>query len=375
MSPEKWERVKALFHLVEEASTAERDRILEDGCKGDDDVRREVLRLQLAAAPSDFLEDRSDLRLAVGARLLDRFEIVRLLGSGGMGEVYEARDWRLGSRHIALKTIRPDLARDSRFVQRLTKEVVLAREVVHPNVCPIYDLFEAEEQGRPLRFLTMRLIRGETLDALLRRRGPLSAVEALPLARQVCAGIDAAHKAGVIHGDLKPSNVIVADNDGVESATLTDFGLARTFEEGASAGHSSLVLATPAYAAPEVLNRTPVTTAADLFSLGVILYRMRMGGLPGLGAAMPAELGWRRAITACLDQRAENRPARASAAIQTIEGTGRRPPSKWLWAAAPVALLAAGWLLPGRAAVSRWLSPVPKTRHAAVLPFDTPSRP
>jgi serine/threonine protein kinase len=156
-----------------------------------------------------------------------RFRITRLLGHGGMGEVYEANDERLHDR-VALKTLR---SADQRMLSRFEREVQLAKKVTHPNVCRIYDIGTYSQGQRNVFFLTMELLEGETLSRRL-ARGPMSATEALPIVRQMAAALDTAHQVGIVHRDFKSANVMLVPGKALGSvrAVVTGFGLVRAFE-------------------------------------------------------------------------------------------------------------------------------------------------
>ncbi|MBI2838690.1 MAG: tetratricopeptide repeat protein [Acidobacteria bacterium] len=201
-----------------------------------------------------------------------RYRIVRFIGEGGMAEVYEAVDEELHQR-VALKVLHPDLAQEPRAADRLRREVLLARRVTHPNVCRVYDLGHAmggaTESDQGVVFLTMEFLEGETLAQRLDRLGPLSPQDALPLIRQVAAGLEAAHAQGVLHRDLKPSNVLLVGTDDQPlslKAVLTDFGLARSTGplDVHSPSVSTAVLAgTPEYMAPEQIETGEASSASD----------------------------------------------------------------------------------------------------------------
>ena len=217
----------------------------------------------------------------------DRWRIIRLIDRGGMGEVYEAEDLELGER-VALKTVRPLLAGRLQAIERFKRETALARKVTHPNVCRIFDIgVHRRPGGADLFFLTMELLTGETLAQRLRRDGRLSETEALPLARQLGAALEAAHAAGVVHRDLKSSNVLLVQGESGPRAVVTDFGLACSgpLGEGIETAESenTPLVGTPDYMAPEQVEGGPVTAAADLFALGVVLYEIVTGTLPFRG--------------------------------------------------------------------------------------------
>lgn len=200
-----------------------------------------------------------------GSVFAARYRIVNRLGQGAMGEVYRADDLKLGQT-IALKFLPRDLSRDPSRIARFRNEVRVAREITHPNVCRVYDIGESD--GR--YFLSMEYVDGEDLASLLRRIGRLPVEKAVAVARELCAGLAAAHGRGVLHRDLKPANIMI---DGRGDAHITDFGLAITIENrpiGEVAG-------TPAYMAPEQLVGGRVNEQTDLFSLGLILYELFTG--------------------------------------------------------------------------------------------------
>jgi serine/threonine-protein kinase len=188
-----------------------------------------------------------------GTVLDGRYRVVGLLGRGGMGEVYRADDLKLGTP-VALKFLPRALAGDPARRERLLAEVRIARQVSHPNVCRVYDI--AEIGGA--YFLSMEYIDGEDLSALLKRIGRLPADKALDIARQISAGLSAAHDRGVLHRDLKPANVML---DGRGRVRITDFGLAVAADATAPAGDAS---GTPAYMAPEQLAGERASRESDI---------------------------------------------------------------------------------------------------------------
>ena len=200
-----------------------------------------------------------------GRLLAGRYRIVGLLGRGGMGDVYRADDLKL-AQPVSLKFLPPSLAERAGFLERFHSEVRNARHVSHPNVCRVYDIGEVDGH----HFISMEYVDGEDLATLLRRIGRLPKGKADEVARQLCAGLAAAHDKGVLHRDLKPSNVML---DGSGRIRITDFGLAVSPGE-ASSGEMA---GTPAYMAPEQFEGKPVTVQSDLYSLGLILFEIYVG--------------------------------------------------------------------------------------------------
>ncbi|HEU5180231.1 MAG TPA: serine/threonine-protein kinase [Candidatus Polarisedimenticolia bacterium] len=208
-------------------------------------------------------------RFLPGTLLGDRYRIIALLGRGGMGEVYRGDDLKLGQA-VALKFLPPGIEKDAARLARFHDEVRIARQVAHPNVCRVYDVGEVDGN----HFLTMEYVDGEDLASLLRRIGRLPPDKGVEIARQISAGLAAAHDAGVLHRDLKPANIMI---DGRGRARITDFGLAALGEEVKGDEARS---GTPAYMAPEQLEGKGVTQRSDLYALGLILYEAFTGKRP-----------------------------------------------------------------------------------------------
>ena len=195
-----------------------------------------------------------------------------------MGAVYEAEDLSLRTR-VALKIIRSALLADSSALERFRREVLLARRVGHPNVCHVYEFYDARTaEGVAVHFLTMELLEGQTLAQRLRERGRMTTAEALPLVLQMCDGLAAAHAEGVVHRDFKSSNVLLVQRRGPAGdsastrAVITDFGIARPIETGPGAepgltGGAGMI-GTPEYMAPEQVTGGAITPSTDLFALG-----------------------------------------------------------------------------------------------------------
>jgi eukaryotic-like serine/threonine-protein kinase len=228
-----------------------------------------------AAAAGSAPTSDSSLRLAQlfppGTVLGARYQILRVLGEGGMGAVYQARDQEL-DRMIALKVIRPELAGNPAILQRFKQELILARHVTHKNVVRIFDLGESDG----IKFITMEFVDGEDLRTLLKRQGKFSPKDAVHVIEQVCRALDAAHAEGVIHRDLKPQN-IMRDKQG--RIVVMDFGLARSLE-GEGMTQTGALVGTMEYMSPEQAVGGELDQRSDLFALGLIFYELLTGKVP-----------------------------------------------------------------------------------------------
>ncbi len=209
--------------------------------------------------------------LEPGTVLGERYEILKRVGEGGMGAVYQARDHEL-DKLVALKVIRPELAGHPDILRRFKQELILARQVTHKNVIRIFDLGMADG----CKFITMDYIEGRDLKSILVERGKIPPAEAVPIVQQVCRGLEAAHTEGVVHRDLKPQNIMV---DGSGRVWVMDFGLARSMEM-AGMTRTGALMGTPDYMSPEQARAEKVDARSDLFSLGIIFYEMLTGVLP-----------------------------------------------------------------------------------------------
>lgn len=281
-------------------------------------------------------------RLQEGDLLADgRYRIGRFLGEGGMGSVYEATDLELGVR-LALKTLRPESTVAS-ALERFKREIHVARQVTHPNVCRLYDLGRHRlAEGQDLFFLTMQYLEGETLRERLSRDGRLTPAEAHPLVRDMAAALDAAHQVGIVHRDFKSGNVMLVPSREGLRAVVTDFGLARELDDS---GRETLTrtagfVGTPAYSSPEQIQGLEVGPESDIYAFGVVLYEMTTGRLPFDDAPtawiavvrrlneMPAapqmlvpELpdSWNAVILRCLQRQPEDRFAAAWDVAEALE--------------------------------------------------------
>ncbi len=211
------------------------------------------------------------LSLQPGVVFGGRYEILSVLGQGGMGAVYQARDREL-DRLIALKVIRPELATDPAILQRFKQELILARNITHKNVVRIYDLGEADG----IRFITMEYVDGEDLRTMLRRHGKYLPQDAIPMIEQVCRALDSAHSEGVIHRDLKPQN-IMRDKQG--RVVVMDFGLARSLGDSGMT-QTGAIVGTMEYMSPEQALGSQLDQRSDIFSVGLIFYELLTGKSP-----------------------------------------------------------------------------------------------
>ncbi len=309
------ELVEQLFEAALAREPGEREAFLDQACRHDPELRRTVEELLaedanagsfLEHSPLEFL-DQGEIhprptdntgpldvdqiasepaggRLAPNQILIDRFVIVRFIAKGGMGEVYEAADCLLHGAQVAVKTILPHIANDPDLQQRFESEVLLARQVNHSNLCPIYDIFHCHQPPPSFLFLTMKLLPGETLAARLRRNGWITLTEGLAILKQMAAGLAAIHAAGIVHRDIKPNNIMLDGHGSGVHLCITDFGLARAYTGETSLSGSELAAGTPDYMAPELHRGLEPSQASDLFAFGVVLHQVFTGQKPLLTA-------------------------------------------------------------------------------------------
>jgi serine/threonine protein kinase len=219
-------------------------------------------------------------RFSAGATIARRFLVVRFIARGGMGEVYEVEDCLLHGNRVALKMIRPEIAAHEESSRRFEQEVLLARKINHPNLCPIYEIFRCDDVPPAFLFLTMKLLTGETLESSLRKHVLLSRDEALEIFPQMIAGIAAIHDAGIVHRDIKPTNVML-DRSGLRlSVSIMDFGLAQHHESDATLPGIGAIAGTPGYLAPELIRGHRPSRASDIYALGVLLHQVLTGERP-----------------------------------------------------------------------------------------------
>jgi serine/threonine protein kinase/Tol biopolymer transport system component len=293
MNPERWQRVKEIFGAALEREPSGRVAFLEEACAGDVELRREVESLLAADSAETGLLGKPLSGLAAellggesgahAGRTFGHYEAEREIGRGGMGEVYLARDSRLG-RPVALKLLPPSFTSDPQRVARFQREAHAVSHLNHPNIVTVYEVGEADG----LRFIVTEYVEGETLRELL-ARGPLPPGRALDIAVQIASALAAAHEAGVVHRDVKPENVMVRPDGYVK---VLDFGLAKlteAVEDDARQVRATalklstqpgLVMGTVAYMSPEQARGLPVDARTDVWSLGVVLYEMLAGRAP-----------------------------------------------------------------------------------------------
>jgi serine/threonine protein kinase/dipeptidyl aminopeptidase/acylaminoacyl peptidase len=282
-----------------------RSAFLDQACRGAPELRRQVERLLLedqragsflanpvfapdgTQTPATANPPAAPYRFQAGQLIANRFVIVRFIARGGMGEVYEAKDQFLQGASIALKIIRPEIAADATTSARFEQEVLLARTVVHPNLCPIYEIFRCDQPAPPFLFLTMKLLQGETLYSRLKESGKPDRQEGAEICNQMLAGVAALHAGGIIHRDLKPNNVMLGLDGHRLHVSIMDFGLARLHQAENTLFGSGVIAGTPGYLAPELLRGERPTKATDLFALGVVLHEVLTGERPVASGRSP----------------------------------------------------------------------------------------
>ena len=209
--------------------------------------------------------------LTTGSTFAGRYQVIEELGHGGMGRVYKVQDTDIKEK-VALKLLRPEITLDKEAVERFSNELKLARKISHRNICRMFDLGRAEGTT----FITMEFVPGEDLKSFIHRAKQLSIGTAISIAKQVCEGLEEAHRLGVVHRDLKPGNIMI-DKDG--DAKIMDFGIARSLSGKGITG-AGVLIGTPEYMSPEQVEGKDIDQRSDLYSLGVILYEMVTGQVP-----------------------------------------------------------------------------------------------
>lgn len=287
MNPDRWQQLKKVFEAALEKEASVRSEFLDEVCRSDQDLRREVQVLLDSYEGDSFLEKpayqavpelfQSEIEDALSGKLLGVYEVTRKIGHGGMGVVYLARDTRL-DRPVAIKMLAPKYTSNVQFRERLKREARAAARLSHPGIATVYSL---EELGDAL-YIVYEYVPGHTLLKTI-QEGPLPVPQLIDVALQISKALAAAHEQGIIHRDLKPENVTWTDSGSVK---IMDFGLARfepkTDLRGSDARltRSGAFVGTPAYSSPEQLLGAEVDRRTDIFSLGVILYELAAGEHP-----------------------------------------------------------------------------------------------
>jgi serine/threonine protein kinase/Tol biopolymer transport system component len=295
--PQSWQRVKQIFEGALKLSGAERQQFLDRECGDETELREEVESLlrsyevagsfmespAVAQAAESFIE--KGQKLTPGQRV-KHYQIVNLIGEGGMGEVYLATDTILG-RRVALKVLPAFVSKDPDRLRRFTQEARAASRLSHPNVCMVHEIGETAD-ARP--FIAMEYVEGVTLRQRLRDQ-PMKLGDILDVAIQIAEGLTAAHEAGIVHRDIKPENIVIRSEGYVK---ILDFGLAKLTERHKGAMHVTMstlifdsspgtVIGTAAYMSPEQARGVAVDERTDIWGLGVVLYEMASGSPPFIG--------------------------------------------------------------------------------------------
>src|SRR5262245_163143 len=291
MEAEDWRRLEQLFHTALELGVPERADYLARECADDEAMRAEIESLiEVFEKQADFLDKpafnaglkalSADSSEALTGKLIGSYRVQRMLGKGGMGEVYLAEDLRLG-RQVALKFLARRLASDNWARRQLIKEAQAVAMLDHPNICTVHGLEAAENHC----FIVMQYIEGEALSNLIHEKR-LDTKQALPLAQQIVSALAEAHSHGIIHRDIKPQNIILTAGGQLK---MLDFGLAkvapgkkRSNEENASSqiSQTGLIAGTIAYMSPEQLRGERLDFRSDIFSAGTVLYELGSGKNP-----------------------------------------------------------------------------------------------
>jgi len=378
-------RFMELLELALRTPAEERRVRLIDACGGDDEVVEELLDcVARQAAMAGFMAEpllvslgtmqwafagigdppEPEVRFAPGSLVSARFLIQREVGEGGMGIVYEAIDTKV-DRRCALKIPKAGFAR------RLPAEARSALAITHENICRIYGIYTTDSPAGPTDVLAMEYLDGETLAERIGRAGPLDQEPARAIVTQLCAGLERAHREGILHRDLKSANIMLTEVDGATRAVITDFGLA-----GGDGVERAVSAGTPPYMAPELLEGASASPASDLYALGVVIYEMVTGTLPGRDGAretpvtpptrlVPAlDRSWDRAVARCL---IADPSRRVASAADVARGFDRARAKRRLWTSVALASLLT---------IAAVLGPSPRPLEPvrlALLPFETPA--
>ncbi|MCP4658026.1 MAG: serine/threonine protein kinase [bacterium] len=294
-------------------------------------------------------------RFTPGDVLRDRYRIVHFIGQGGMGEVYEVEDQKRGEM-VALKTVLPKLLGSAKVIARFRREIELSRRISHPNVLRIFDVFElrsrvgeAESRVASAPCMIMEFLAGKTLADRLQEDGRMPAEQARPLVCQMAAALAAAHRAGVVHRDLKPDNIFLVPTGNGIRVVLTDFGVARPNKpngDDTTFTATDVIVGTPTYMAPEQLELEEAMPVSDIYTLGLVIYEMITGTFPFKGdtaiqvvfkriqedAPSPRQVvpdlddTWDQLILRCLERDPKQRLAHAEDIVGILEGDRQAMP-------------------------------------------------
>jgi tetratricopeptide (TPR) repeat protein len=374
------DRDERLMELVEMALSlpqSQREAWVRDSCADDPELAREAsTRISWELEMEGFLSEpilafTPPEEFEPGQALGDRLRIVRRIADGGMAVVYQAEDENIGT--VAIKVPKPA------FRRRLLAEARFALQVTHPNICRVHGVENSRTEAGEVNYLTMEYLEGETLQERILRSGPLPVPELREIADQLCAGLSEAHRRGVVHGDLKGSNVILTSRNGSMRAVITDFGLARAPGPGVSAITTS-IRGTPDFLAPEIWTGGALTVASDIYALGVLLYELATGArpfpddpsrqrraplIPPRRRRRDLPRQWNSIIENCLEINPEDRP-------ENVQSVARAFAPRWSASPGLTALFiimvvlagAAGLTLPSDA-------PAKNPIRIAVLPMDS----
>ena len=319
MTAERWQQVKQVFQSAAELPPKDREAYLASQTQGDEELYREVRKMLRHATGSGPLDRpawqglRIERRLDPGAQL-GPYEILAEVGAGGMGQVYQARDTRLG-RTVAIKVLRAE------FSHRLRLEARAISALNHPHVCALHDI--GEEDG--IAYLVMEYLEGESLAAML-TRGPLPLDAVLTYGAQIAGALAVAHARAIIHRDLKPANIMITP----AGAKVLDFGVARIAEEQEEEPSADAVVGTAAYMSPSQWNGSPADARSDIFALGLVLSEMITGTRPSHESPAPPSgvpTGLANLIDLCLRPEAASRVQQMEEVRSALDSLRLVPPS------------------------------------------------
>jgi serine/threonine protein kinase len=295
MRSERWQKIEDLFNSALDLEPGRREQFLKQACSGDESVYEEVQQLLKLEAEAENLIDSPAMEIlarniagdskppgasgSVIGKTIGRYRVVKELGKGGMGEVYQAKDRKL-ERDVAIKILPEEFAGDSDRLDRFRREAKVLASLSHPNIATLYELEESEE----LHFIVLEMVEGETLADRM-KAGPIPIEESLKLSLQMAEALEMAHEKGIIHRDLKPANVKITPEGTLK---VLDFGLAKTFaeeledrpyppESSDAITQKGLILGTAAYMSPEQAKGKDLDKRTDVWSFGVVLFEMLTG--------------------------------------------------------------------------------------------------